>query len=199
MRPPWHPAALGQPIRDVYVNVKTGEIVTMPLPRIDLKYDFTARSVSSGHIYGPESAIVFLARDRALPRTLVGYRTACKDLDADERQVIAVSRLIERVTAYQHDHPDLVKVADVPHGPLGNAIVEGRDLDKVVGRPFDMGTPRDVARAAGAAGLDLRRLCDEVAGAAAGVFMQRHPADVMPSEDLTAAVDAVLRSHGVGT
>lgn len=45
--------------------------------------------------------------------------------------------------------------------------------------------------------IDVRAIAFEVAGAAAAVFMERHPDDVMPTEEITENVEAILAEHGI--
>lgn len=44
---------------------------------------------------------------------------------------------------------------------------------------------------------DVRAIAFQVAGAAAAVFMERHPQDVMPTDEITENVEAILAEHGV--
>lgn len=44
---------------------------------------------------------------------------------------------------------------------------------------------------------DVRAIAFQCAGAAAAVFMERHPDDVMPTEEITENVEAILAEHGI--
>jgi hypothetical protein len=80
---------------------------------IDRKYTFCATSCEHSREHSHMDAMVFLARDQALPRTLVYYREECMNLGAQPEQLKAIDLLIERVLHYQHEHASQVKVADV--------------------------------------------------------------------------------------
>lgn len=92
-------------------------IVWFTVPSIDepveRKYNFVARSVEHQTLHTHDDAMVFLAKDRALPATLRFYREECARLGVEQRQLDGIDRLIERVEAFQVAHPGLVKVADV--------------------------------------------------------------------------------------
>lgn len=63
-----------------------------------------------------EVFVVFVPRDRFLVETLEHYRTLCHNGGADEEQVAAVMRLIERVEAWQAANKDKVKTPDAEPG-----------------------------------------------------------------------------------
>lgn len=44
---------------------------------------------------------------------------------------------------------------------------------------------------------DVRAIAFQCAGAAAAVFMERHPDEVMPIEQITENVEAILAEHGI--
>lgn len=43
----------------------------------------------------------------------------------------------------------------------------------------------------------VREIAGQAAGAASGVFLRKHPDEVMPTEEVSEAVNAVLRSFGI--
>lgn len=43
----------------------------------------------------------------------------------------------------------------------------------------------------------VREIAGQAAGAASGVFLRKYPDEVMPTEEVSAAVDAVLRDFGI--
>ena len=80
---------------------------------IDRKFTFCATCCEHGHEHSHMNAMVFLAKDKALPATLQFYRDECFRLGAKEGQMFGIALLIERVMKYQADNAHLVKVADV--------------------------------------------------------------------------------------
>ncbi len=80
---------------------------------IDRKFTFAAICCEHGHEHSHMDAMVFLAKDRALPQTLVYYRDECQALGAKPEQIQCIDLLIQRVLRYQHEHRDKIKVADV--------------------------------------------------------------------------------------
>jgi hypothetical protein len=80
---------------------------------IDRKFTFCATCCEHDHMHSHMDALVFLAKDKALPATLAYYRDECLTLGAKEEQIKGIDLLIERVLRYQHEHPEKVKVADV--------------------------------------------------------------------------------------
>jgi hypothetical protein len=80
---------------------------------IDRKFTFCATCTEHNHEHSHMDAMVFLAKDKALPETLVFYRAACEANGAKPEQLRGITLLIERVQRYQAEHPDLTKVADV--------------------------------------------------------------------------------------
>ena len=91
---------------------------------IDRKFSISAKATEHDRPYYDEHhAVLFLAKDRALPATLTFYRYECEALGADPRQLEGIDRLRERVIAYQDANPDLVKVADVDVGSTGDAVI----------------------------------------------------------------------------
>ncbi|MBI4714426.1 MAG: hypothetical protein HY760_00505 [Nitrospirae bacterium] len=85
---------------------------------IDKKYKISAVAVEHGHPHTERDAVLFLAKDKALPVTLAFYRSRCAELGARQEQLIAIDLLIVRVMEYQDKHPEEVKVADInPENP----------------------------------------------------------------------------------
>jgi|GEM_PF-1542284 len=81
--------------------------------RIDRKYTIAAYSQGSGRRHDERDAVLFLAKDKALPDTLEFYRQKCVQLGADDAQLHGLDLLIERIQRYQAAHRDRVKVADI--------------------------------------------------------------------------------------
>ncbi len=92
---------------------------------IDTKFTFQAFCVEHSHEHSEADAMVFLAKDKALPKTLRHYLSICQSMGADERQIKAVKLLIKRVDQYQLEHPELVKVPDVDDTEAGRKIAAG--------------------------------------------------------------------------
>lgn len=88
-------------------------IVAAPLTPVDTKFRFTATCIEHGHVHTEGDALVFLAHDAALPRTLHAYRDECVRLGAARLQIQGIDALIERVRQWQAEHPQAVKVADI--------------------------------------------------------------------------------------
>lgn len=80
---------------------------------IDRKFTFCATCCEHGHEHSHMDAMVFLAKDKALPATLAYYKVACEARGAKPEQIRGLELLIARVERYQAENPDLVKVADV--------------------------------------------------------------------------------------
>ena len=80
---------------------------------IDRKFTFCATCTEHDHEFGHLDAMVFLAKDKALPDTLRYYQNRCQDMGASAEQLQGIELLIQRVARYQAEHPDQVKVADV--------------------------------------------------------------------------------------
>lgn len=92
---------------------------------IDTKFTFVAICREHNHEHTQDDGMVFLAKDKALPKTLRHYLSICQSMGADARQIQAVKALIKRVDQYQLDHPNQVKVADVDDTEIGRAIAHG--------------------------------------------------------------------------
>lgn len=66
----------------------------------------------------PDSWMVFVARDNALPATLSFYYDQCKNLGCDQDQLDAIQELIRRVEQWRLDNPTRLKNPDVEPGEL---------------------------------------------------------------------------------
>ena len=95
---------------------------TTPEP-VDRKFRFLAVCTEHGHPHSQEDAVVFLAKDKALPETLRYYREKCMELGCQDQQLLGITLLIERVLRWQKLHPTQLKVADVDTDtPIGRSI-----------------------------------------------------------------------------
>lgn len=90
---------------------------------IDRKFEFDALCIEHDDPVDNNHAMIFLAKDAALPEALKAYRAKAESLGAGPRQLQAVDLLMERVDRYQATHADRVKVPDVDEGELGDPIV----------------------------------------------------------------------------
>lgn len=80
---------------------------------IDRKFRINAISEKSGKVYSEKEAMLFLAKDKALPNTLRFYMAECERIGADPGQIESVRLMIERVEKYQRENPELAKIPDV--------------------------------------------------------------------------------------
>lgn len=83
---------------------------------IDRKFTFKATSIGSGKAYTQKNALVFLAKDKFLPELLDAYYKICVREGADERQIMGVVLLKERVLAWQRKNEKKVHLPDVKPG-----------------------------------------------------------------------------------
>ena len=90
---------------------------------IDRKFTIDATCREHGHVFTEADAVLFLAKDKALPATLKFYREWCQRIGADERQLLGIDLLIQRVEAWQAANPDRVKIPDVDLSTAGDAII----------------------------------------------------------------------------
>jgi len=91
---------------------------------IDRKFKFEAVSLSSGKAYSQKNAIVFLARDPAVPAALEAYEAKCKELGASDEQLQGVGLLHARVVQFQTRSLKRVKVADVQPGKEAKRVLK---------------------------------------------------------------------------
>jgi hypothetical protein len=68
---------------------------------IDRKFIFTAVNPCNGKFYTEENAIVFCAKDAAVPKMLTEYLKKCEIIGCDSNHIHSISLLIERVLEYQ--------------------------------------------------------------------------------------------------
>ncbi|KAF0145088.1 MAG: Uncharacterized protein FD156_1199 [Nitrospirae bacterium] len=80
---------------------------------IDRKFVFHAICIEHKHEHSHQDAMVFLAKDKALPETLKFYYQECYRLGAKPEQLEGIRLLIERVERYQVENAEKVKVADI--------------------------------------------------------------------------------------
>ena len=68
---------------------------------IDRKFTFVATNPCKGTIYTEKDAIVFCAKDAAVPAMLVAYQKKCKELGCESSHIESVGLLLGRVRDYQ--------------------------------------------------------------------------------------------------
>jgi predicted ATP-grasp superfamily ATP-dependent carboligase len=76
---------------------------------IDRKFFIIADHVTKHTSHTERDAVLFLAKDKALPDTLRYYHEKCTKLGADPRHLQSIVLLLDRVEAYQAAYPDLCK------------------------------------------------------------------------------------------
>lgn len=82
------------------------------MTKLDAKFSGVIFKVKNGQIVPDDEYMVFLAKDSAFWNTLNFYYEECKRLGADEEQLAAVSRAIERVRTWRSVNHNRIKVPD---------------------------------------------------------------------------------------
>lgn len=70
---------------------------------IDRKFKLLAVNPVTGKIYTEENAMVFCAKDKALPAALQAYLVECARIGANPDHLKSVGLLIDRVVEYQRE------------------------------------------------------------------------------------------------
>lgn len=70
---------------------------------IDRKFKLLAINPCSGNIYTEKNAVLFCAKDAALPFALRAYRDECIRINANKEHIESINLLISRVEQYQND------------------------------------------------------------------------------------------------
>lgn len=83
---------------------------------IDRKFKIVAENATTSKQHTERDAVLFLAKDKALPATLEFYREECQRLGAEPTFLDSVGKLIGRVKEFQAKHPKKVKVPDISAG-----------------------------------------------------------------------------------
>jgi hypothetical protein len=68
---------------------------------IDRKFKFVATNPCKGNVYTEENAIVFLAKDRAVPKMLVAYKDECRAIGCADNHIQSIDLLLDRVLEFQ--------------------------------------------------------------------------------------------------
>ena len=69
---------------------------------IDRKFKFVATNPCKGNVYTEENAIVFCAKDEAVPYMLNAYIEKCKALQCGDEHIESIKLLLQRVMIYQN-------------------------------------------------------------------------------------------------
>ena len=79
---------------------------------IDRKFKFVAVNPCNNHVYTEENAMIFCAKDAAVPNTLRAYYAECIKLGCNQEHIDSIKLLLDRVEAFQRDNesriPDTV-------------------------------------------------------------------------------------------
>ena len=81
---------------------------------IDRKFKFVATNPCKGNVYTEENAIVFVAKDKAVPRMLEAYIEKCKALRCGSDHIESLELLLERVVRYQIEIESRVPDTETP-------------------------------------------------------------------------------------
>lgn len=82
------------------------------MQKLDAKFSGVIFKIKDGSIVPDDEYVVFLAKDNAFAKMLPFYRDKCVELGADEEQIAAVDRMIQRMRDWRHANRDRLKVPD---------------------------------------------------------------------------------------
>jgi hypothetical protein len=80
---------------------------------IDRKFKIHAVNRATGVEHTDEDSVLLLAKDDAVPDTLMFYYHECKRLGADEGHLDSIQLLYERVQKFRSDNLDICKTPDM--------------------------------------------------------------------------------------
>jgi len=83
---------------------------------LDAKVTGILHKTETGEFIPPDEYVVFRAHDKCFLETLLFYKAQCVLEGAEEEQLNAVDRLIQRVIDWQKAHPDRMKIPDAKPG-----------------------------------------------------------------------------------
>lgn len=81
--------------------------------KLDAKFYGEIKKAKDDSVVPEDEWCVFLAKDNCLPSLLALYKQLLRDRKADQRQIDAVQRMLDRVIAWRKEHPERCKVPDV--------------------------------------------------------------------------------------
>jgi len=82
------------------------------MEKLDAKFSGVIFKIKDGTIVPDDEYVVFLVKDTAFANTLPAYREECVKLGADQEQIAAVDRLIQRARRWRMANPSRLKVPD---------------------------------------------------------------------------------------
>lgn len=97
---------------------------------IDSKFAIHAKHVTHRYLATEDNAMIFLARDAALPATLRAYREECERLGSDEAQLKSIDALMVRVDEFQAENGSRVAHIINPPEVAVEAPVEAAPLEE---------------------------------------------------------------------
>jgi hypothetical protein len=68
---------------------------------IDRKFKFVATNPCKGNVYTEANAVLFAAKDKALPHTIREYIKKCKLLRCGKEHIESMELLLERIILFQ--------------------------------------------------------------------------------------------------
>lgn len=80
--------------------------------KLDAKFYGAIVKAKDGTIVPEDEYVVFLAKDNAFAAILPAYRDKCVELGADDEQIDAVNRMINRLRVWREKNPQRLKVPD---------------------------------------------------------------------------------------
>ncbi len=86
--------------------------------KLDGKFHGVVVKNKDGSIVPQDQWMVFLAKDDAVPATLLFYEEECRRRGAAPAQLAAVAAMRVRVDEWRAAHPDLCKTPDVQDGEI---------------------------------------------------------------------------------
>ena len=94
---------------------------------IDRKFRILAVNPCNGHTYTEKDAILFCAKDKAVPAALAAYHTECEKLGANKEHLDSIILLIGRVNKFQTEMgggrvPDTVGACEIARCIKGEGV-----------------------------------------------------------------------------
>lgn len=96
------------------------------MTKLDGKFYGHILKAKDGSVVPDDEYVVFLAKDNAFAAVLPLYLDACIKLGADDAQIAAVNRLIDRVYSWRNAHTDRCKVPSA----AGEKMLDTHCFDK---------------------------------------------------------------------
>lgn len=82
------------------------------MEKFDAKFSGVIFKIKDGTIVPDDEYAVFLVKDTAFANVLPAYRAECVKLGADQEQIAAVDRMIQRANRWRQANPNRIKVPD---------------------------------------------------------------------------------------